>query len=79
MGLARTISTWPMPVIMGMLLGLVFIFIVMFVPGGIVAGLARWRGAGRLNPKRAGVAAAEVPTVTVVPGSSDDPAVEKAV
>jgi len=27
-----------------MVLGLVFIFIVMFVPGGIVAGLARLRG-----------------------------------
>jgi branched-chain amino acid transport system permease protein len=27
-----------------MLLGLVFIFIVMFVPGGIVAGIARLRG-----------------------------------
>jgi branched-chain amino acid transport system permease protein len=27
-----------------MLLGLVFIFIVMFVPGGIVAGIGRLRG-----------------------------------
>jgi branched-chain amino acid transport system permease protein len=33
-----------------MLLGFVFIFIVMFVPGGIVAGVARWWGRKRVAP-----------------------------
>ena len=58
-----------------MLLGFVFIFIVMFVPGGIVAGLARWRVSAWLNPKRAGVAAAGTPTA---PGASDGQVLEKA-
>jgi hypothetical protein len=48
-----------------MLLGFVFIFIVLFVPGGIVAGLARLRQLVGARPVSAEVAA--TPSIATAP------------